>query len=233
MILSETKIQDHSCLVMDPAVIPPGAPVVVTLHGLGTNADDMVPFCEQLGFPGCRFVLPDAPLHLPGYPEGAYAWYDFQAHDRKDIEKSRDYLFKVLDRFSNDPNLRPGPGGSKKPQPVLLVGFSQGGVMSLEAGLNYPGKVAAIVSMSGYMPDPQATLSEPKAALDTPILLVHGAEDPVVPVEGSRYAKEALKKAGYKPLLKEFPMPHTISMESMAEVAGFLREILRNIVHKS
>jgi phospholipase/carboxylesterase len=227
MILSETQIQGNSCLVMDPAVIPPGAPVIVTLHGLGANADDLAPFCEQLGLPDCRFVLPDAPLHLPGYPEGAYAWYDFQAHDRKDIEKSREYLFKILDRFSNDPNLRPGPGGAKKPQSVLLMGFSQGAVMSLEAGLNYPGRIAGIVSMSGYMPEPQATLAKPQAALDTPILLVHGTEDPVVPVEGSRYAMEALKKAGYKPLLREFPMPHTISMESMSEVAKFLREILQ------
>lgn len=227
MILSETQILGHSCLVMDPAVIPPGAPVIVTLHGLGTNADDLAPFCDQLGLPDCRFVLPDAPLQLPGYPEGAYAWYDFEAHDRKDVEKSRDYLFKVLDRFSKDPNPRPGHGGAQKPQPLLLIGFSQGGVMSLEAGLNYPGRVAGIVSMSGYMPDPQATLAKPLASLETPLLLVHGSEDPVVPVQGSRLAAEALRKAGYKPLLKEFPMPHTISMESMSEVAKFLGEILQ------
>ena len=227
MILSETQIQGHSCLVMDPAVIPPGAPVILTLHGLGTNADDLAPFCEQLRLPDCRFVLPDAPLQLPGYPEGAYAWYDFQAHDRKEVEKSRDYLFKVMDRFSNDPNLRPAPGGIKKSNHVILMGFSQGGVMSLEAGLNYPGGMAGIVSMSGYMPHPEATLAKPQAPRDIPILLVHGTGDQVVPVQGSRYAVESLQQAGYKPLLKEFPMPHTISTESMSEVAKFLREILQ------
>jgi phospholipase/carboxylesterase len=226
MIISETRIDGHSCLVMDPPIIPPGAAVIVTLHGLGTNSDDLVPFCEQLNLPGCRFVLPDAPLHLPGYSEGAYAWYDFQAHDRKEIEASRDFLFKVLDRFADDPNLRPTPESGKKQVPLILLGFSQGGVMALEAGLNYKGKMAAIVSMSGYMPDPWATLTKAEASFETPILLIHGTQDQVVPVDGSRHAVESMRKTGYKPVLKEFPMPHTISTESMSEVSKFLQEII-------
>jgi phospholipase/carboxylesterase len=225
MILSETEVQGHSCLVLDPPIIPPAAPVMVVLHGLGTNGDDLVPFCEQLRIPPCRFVLPDAPLHLPGYPEGAFAWYDFQAQDRAQIEKSRDYLFRVLGRFSEDPNLRPAPGTAKKRTTLLLAGFSQGGVMALEAGLNYPGPVAAVVSMSGYMPDPWATLTRAQAPFGTPILLVHGTRDEVVPPEGSRAAGRALREAGYAPVLREFPMAHTMTAESLEEVGRFLGQI--------
>lgn len=226
MIISETQIDKHSCIILDPPIIQPGSAVVIVLHGLGTNSDDLVPFCEQLKLTDCRFVLPDAPLHLPGYPEEAYAWYDFQAHDRKEIEKSRDYLFKVMDRFADDPNLRPAAGAEKRPSPIVLMGFSQGGVMSLEAGLNYKGKIAAIVSMSGYMPDPWATLTKSEAPFDTPILLVHGSEDQVVPLEGSHRAAESLKQTGYNPVLKVFPMGHTITLESLQEVSGFLKEVL-------
>lgn len=227
MILSDVNIQGHSCLVLDPPIIPPGAPVIITLHGLGTNSDDLVPFCEKLNFSNCRFVLPDAPLSLPGYPEGAYAWYDFQAHDRKEVGKSREYLFKVMDRFSNDPNLRPAPGAAKTPTPLILMGFSQGGVMSLEAGLNYKGGVAGIVSMSGYMPDPWATLTKAEAPFETPILLVHGTEDEVVPVEGSRHAAKSMKDTGFSNVtLKEFPMAHQISEESFEAVREFLKKIL-------
>lgn len=223
MIFSESSVDGHSCLVLDPPVVPAGAPVIITLHGLGTNGDDLAPLCEELELPNCRFVLPDAPLHLPGYPEEAYAWYDFEAHDRREIERSRDYLFKVMDRFSNDPNLRPAPGTERAPTPLVLMGFSQGGVMSLEAGLNYKGKVSGIVSMSGYMPDPWATLTRAQAPFELPILLVHGKEDTVVPVEGSRRAAEALIQTGYNSVkLEEFPMAHQITPGSLRTVREFL-----------
>ncbi len=226
MILSEVDVQGHRCLVMDPPVVPPGAPVIVVLHGLGTNGEDLAPLCGELRLPGCRFILPDAPLRLPGYPPGAYAWYDFQAHHRPEIEKSREYLFKVLRRFSDDPNLRKAPE-ENNPQPTLvLTGFSQGGVMALEAGLNYRGKIAAVVSMSGYLPDPWETLTRAQAPFETPILLTHGTEDEVVPVEGSRRAFQALTEAGYHPVIKEFAMPHTLTAESVGEVSRFLREVL-------
>jgi predicted esterase len=91
-----------------------------------------------------------------------------------------------MDRFVNDPNLRPAAGATKKISPIFMVGFSQGGVLSLEAGLLWKGKVAGIVSMSGYMPNEWEILQKAEAPFETPILLLHGSEDPVVPVEGSR-----------------------------------------------
>ncbi len=226
MLHSDVLIQGHHSLVLDPPVIEPGSPVILTLHGLGTNGDDLAPLCEELHIPGCRFVLPDAPLHLPGYPEQAYAWYDFQTYNREEFNKSKEYLFKVMDRFANDPNLRPAPGQDKKHKPIIVTGFSQGGVMSLEGGLNYKGRIGAIVSMSGYMPDPWETLTKAQAPFDTPILLVHGIYDEVVPVEGSRRAKKALEEAGYHPVLKEFPMAHQITEESLNEVRQFIERVL-------
>ena len=107
------------------------------------------------------------------------------------------------------------------------MGFSQGGLMALEAGLNYPGKILAIVSMSGYLPYPRATLQKAKMPFETPILLVHGIEDPLVPVQWSREAQQALQQAGYHPIRKEFHMPHTITEDSLKEVSGFLKETLK------
>jgi phospholipase/carboxylesterase len=212
--------------VAGPENLPPGAPVVLILHGLGTNANDLLPLCEELHLPPCRYVLPDAPLHLPGYDQGAYAWYDFQTNDRKQIEDSRDYLFKVMDSFAKDPNGGAALGGKEGARPLILVGFSEGGVMALEAGLNYKGEIAAIVSMSGYIPDPSATLTDAKAPFGTPILLIHGIKDGVVPVEGSRHATQLLKRKGYKPILRLFPMTHTITTESLGEASKFIQGVL-------
>jgi phospholipase/carboxylesterase len=225
-MLSEMQIQNHRCLVIDPPMIPPNAPVVLVLHGLGTNGDDLAPICNELQLPPCRFVLPDAPLSLRGYPPGAFAWYDFEVHDYYEIKQSREYLFKVMERFANDPNLLPAPGSAREPKSFILAGFSQGGLMALEAGLNYEGKILAIVSMSGYMPYPKQTLQKAKASFETPILLVHGIEDPLVPVQWSRETHQALQQGGYHPVRQEYHMEHTISEDSLSEVSRFLREAL-------
>ena len=130
-----------------------------------------------------------------------------------------------MDHFANDPKTL---GPDKQPAPIIIRGFSQGGVMAMEAGVNYKGKIAGIVSMSGYMPDPAATLKNAAASFDTPILLVHGTEDDVVPIQGSRFAEDALRQTGYKPVLKEFIMGHEISQGSLIAVREFLKKHVGN-----
>jgi phospholipase/carboxylesterase len=107
-----------------------------------------------------------------------------------------------------------------------MMGFSQGGVMSLEAGLNYPGKVEAIVSMSGYIWDSSKTLEHPLAPLRIPILMVHGTSDGIVTEEWTQRTLKGLQQAGYKPVFKEFLMGHQITRDSLSAVTQFLQDVL-------
>src|SRR5580693_9614349 len=181
--LTEVYVQGHRCLVVEPADLPSNAPVVVMLHGFGTNRFELLHLCDQLDIPPCLFVLPDAPLRVARASSEAHAWYDRYTHSRKDMEYSRDYLFAVMDHFSKDfPEATTGfsdpatglsdsstPVEPPQPRPVIIMGFSQGALMSLEAGLNYPGNIEAIVSMSGFIEYPQKTMAHPLAPHQTPI----------------------------------------------------------------
>jgi phospholipase/carboxylesterase len=202
--LTSSAFQGHRILVAEPPTASPAAPTVLILHGLGTDADDLASLAAGFDLPHCRFVLPDAPLRLPGYPEGAYAWYDFERHDPGGFQTSRTYLMGLMDRWAE--------GGS----PLAVTGFSQGGVMALEAGLLWPGGVKGVCSMSGYLPNGPEILPKARAPKTLPLLLVHGTYDGVVPVEGSR-------RAGYSPETAEFPMDHTLTPGSLARVRVFLR----------
>ncbi len=215
--VTEVQIQNHRCLLVTPSNLSAEAPVVFILHGLGANAEDLFPLIEAMNLPPCRYILPDAPIPISDH---AFAWYNQQTNSREDVVKSRDYLFGLMNRFSTE--------GEKQghARPVILLGFSQGGVMALEAGLNDKGKVAAIVSMSGYIWNPGKTLAHPLAPLNTPILMVHGTEDVIVQEDLTQKTVTALKQAGYKPIFKEFEMGHQISKDSLAEVTQYLQKIL-------
>jgi phospholipase/carboxylesterase len=213
----EEAIDHHRCLVIDPDHLTTQTPLVLVLHGYGGDAQNLIPVWKYLDMPPCRVVFCEAIYSLP---EGGFAWYHKLFSDnRRDILESRVHLYKVIQHYLAD---MPG----HDPHPVVLIGFSQGGVMSVETGVNYAGKIAAIVSMSGYMPEPGKTLEKPKAPLDTPILLIHGNEDAIVPITLGHQMNDALKAAGFKPLLKEFSMGHEIRKESLAAVQDFLSRAL-------
>lgn len=237
----EVFVQNHRCWVLEPPNLPPNAPVVFLLHGLGGKADRFKSECENLRLSPCRFVIPDAPI--PWDPVGnalhvyqirkiadeliprtwsfGYAWYASRG-DRKSTVKSRDYLFNLMNQFSKDP---PVNGIAPKPRPIIMMGFSQGGVMALEAGLNYKGKIRAIVSLSGYIWDPAQTLEHPALPLDTPILMLHGKTDKVVDEDLNQRTYNALKRGGYHPVLEELPMGHDVTKDEWNKVSKFLNSI--------
>ncbi|HZR47637.1 MAG TPA: dienelactone hydrolase family protein, partial [Candidatus Manganitrophaceae bacterium] len=110
---------------------------------------------------------------------------------------------------------------------LVLMGFSQGAVMSLDAGLRYSKRVAMIIALSGYLPFPERLPAERSAAsAGTPILLIHGTGDEVVPVDGSRKAHAALLKEGYPVRLQEYPMGHEVIPEELRLIRDELKKRL-------
>ncbi len=220
-------VQGHRCLVVEPPDLSPEAPVILILHGYGTNADETLGISGEFQLPPCLLVLPDGPLPA-NHSDMVHAWYDRITHSRVDIERSRDYLFAVMDYFSREYAAPGEEGPPTRPRPVVIMGFSQGAVMSLEAGVNYRGNIAAIVCMNGYLGDPAKTLAHPAAPLHTPILLVHGTLDPIVQEEMVQTTLEALRRAGYRPFSRGFPVGHVMTAATIRAVSDFLGEILYN-----
>lgn len=233
---STEYVQGHRCLVVAPKDLPPDAPVVLILHGYGTNGDEMLGISGEFQLPPCLIVLPDGPFPTTPYSSFTHAWYNRVTHSRKDIERSRDYLFAVMDYFSKQYSIssdsdvplqapvQTNPGGTGRP--VVIMGFSQGAVMSLEAGVNYKGNIAAVVSMNGYIGEPEKTLAHPAASRRTPILVVHGILDPIVQEEMVQATLEALRRAGYRPISKGFPIGHKMTRGTIQAVSEFLQAVL-------
>src|SRR6476646_25596 len=201
-------VDSHRCLVLEQDHLPQNAPLVVLLHGAHGSATSLVYLWSELHLPPARVACPDGLFFLEGK---GFGWYHKES--QSDIVQSRDYLLKLVQRL-----------GPKRP--VIFAGFSQGGVMSIVTGLHCPNRVLAIVSMSGYIPNPSENLMDLKAPMSVPILMVHGQTDGVIPVPVARRGEKALKAQGYHPVFKTFPMGHTMTEESLDSVRDFLAEVL-------
>jgi phospholipase/carboxylesterase len=161
--------------------------LVVLLHGYGADGNDLIGLAPhwQRMLPTVAFVAPNAPEACPG---AGYQWFPISRLDphemRRGVESAADALNTFLDSELKRLEL---PGDR-----LALVGFSQGTMMSLQVGLARAIKPAAIVGFSGMLAG-----TAPKLGQDAPpILLVHGDQDPMIPVPALFDAAAALGKAG-------------------------------------
>lgn len=186
------------------------------MHGWGANAQDLASLTPYLNLENYYFVFPNAPFPY-SYGSGGKAWYDLaiqgegglaQIQDRAGLAQSRQLLIDWLLALESQTGI--------PLEATILAGFSQGGAMTLEVGLDLP--LAGLVVLSGYMHQ----RDRPFPATFPPILIIHGTQDGVVPIAAARHAQAELIQAGATVEYQEFPMQHEISREAIARVRTFL-----------
>ncbi len=202
-------------LSLEAIAIPPthdGPPtgIIVMLHGWGANSQDLAPLASMLNFPDFLFLFADAPFPHPQVP-GGRMWYNLNTPDYQKLPESQEILIdwlRSLEASTSVPLSR-----------TVLSGFSQGGAMTLDVGLRLP--LAGLVSMSGYLH------GEPEPTGDRlpPTLIMHGTDDPVVPLSAANQVCQVFQALGVSVQYREFPMAHTILPEQMEVMQTFIQEI--------
>ncbi len=204
-------------LLFFPEPCDPVDAVLIGLHGRDANKHAFFPLVRQLSFLRTQWVLPSAPF-LSGPSPDVHRW--FSPSDSRDVERlhSRGELFAVIDA-----QLARGV----KAENVFLVGFSQGAVMSLDAGLRYPRRLGGIVALSGYLADPISLRDEGHPAnARIPIFVGHGKSDDVVPYSTGEDTAEALWEMGYSVEFRGYDAAHRISSEEVKDIRAFLHRHL-------
>ncbi len=207
-------------ILMEPASQPSELPLVVGLHGRGSNAEDLAGLAPMLDLGPCRFVFPNAPLPFDVGPwTRGYAWFEIDDGRRAEgIASSRDILRGFLQELS--------ARFATLPSRMALTGFSQGAIMTLDVGLRYAEPLAGLVAMSGYLFEPETMAPLLPSVRDRKVLIIHGTQDELLSVEGARQARLALRQGGLEPEYHEFVMGHEVTPESLAAVGDFLRRVL-------
>lgn len=182
--------------------------LLIALHGLGDSTAGYAWLPEALGFPWLNYLLVNAPD--PYY--GGFSWYDFTGNETEGIERSRRFLFALLDvqRAKGFPT-----------EQTVLFGFSQGCLMVVDVGFRYPHRFAGLVGVSGYVHRPELLEQQlSPMAKEQRLLFTHGTHDPLIPFALVRQQVERLKLAGLPIEWHEFHKAHTIAGE---EEIGLIR----------
>lgn len=194
-------------------------PLLVLLHGYGSNEADLFGL-ESYFDARYTIVSARAPSTMG---RGAYAWFPLAFSEEGPVvldpaqaEASRqtiaDFIGFCHGEYATDPTR------------VLLVGFSQGAILSAAVALTRPELVRGAVLMSGrILPE-----SAENAVLPNGVkyLVVHGIHDPVLPVKHGRESKETLERLGLAPVYREFPMAHQVSDESLELVTSWADSLI-------
>jgi phospholipase/carboxylesterase len=168
--------------------------LVVFLHGYGADGADLLGLADVLGphLPGVAFAAPDAPDRCVGGGFG-YQWFPIPWLDGSPqalAEAGLDAASQDLNAFLDARLAAEG----LSPQRLVLIGFSQGAMMSLHVALRQSEPLAGVVAISGRLLRPEALQAE--ITVRPPVLLMHGDQDPVVPFEDMGKAGNALVGAG-------------------------------------
>ena len=206
-------------LVQEPKTIKDQNPLLILLHGYGSNEEDLFSFAPEL--PDDSYVISvRAPYDLQPY---GHAWYaiHFDADENKfsdnvqakqSVEIIASFIDEIVKQYPIDTNN------------VTLIGFSQGAILSYATALTYPEKISKVVALSGYFnQEILPEIIDTKAISHLKFFVSHGSVDQVIPVDWARKAKPALENLGLEVEYQEYPIGHGVSPKNFYDFKNWLQ----------
>ncbi len=196
-------------------------PTIVALHGWGASAHDLLGLAPILHAGRALVLCPQGPVALQTGPGSmGYGWFPL-SQGRPPDETAVSMAQGLVEIFLDD-------ACAKYPvdrERLVLAGFSQGGFLAYRLALSDPARFAGLLAMSCWMPGEWAEKLEPDPAHERlPTLVVHGSEDPMVPLERAYAARDALLRLKVPVGFREHAMGHEIRPEALRDILVWLEE---------
>ncbi len=210
-------------------------PLVVLLHGFGAPGDDLVPLWRVMRVPqGTRFAFPAAPLEthmMPGFDSRAW-WHidmlrlqmaiergdprELSGEEPEGLAEARAKLDAFLTEIRR----------ALSPSSLVLGGFSQGSMLSMDVALRTSHSPDALVLLSSTLLAEDVWVPKMKALAGKPIFQSHGTHDPILPFGLAERLKNELVAAGADVTFVPFRGVHEIPPPVLAELCNFLEPVL-------
>jgi phospholipase/carboxylesterase len=194
-------------------------PTIVAAHGWGANAHDLLGLAPYLHGGQALVLCPEGPLELEAGPGLiGHGWFPITQGAPPDPEAFAEGA-RVLGEFI-DRAVETYPVDTDR---LVILGFSQGGVMAYDLALRQPERFAGLVALSSWLPGSLAQSIPKQDALSTlPTLVVHGSQDPMIDIERGHASRDALLELGVPTTYREYEMGHEIQAETLRDLVEWL-----------
>ena len=191
--------------------------MLVLLHGIGSNENDLVSLAGELD-PRLLVVS----LRAPRPYQRGFAWFglDFPGAGRivPNVEQAHETIGDLVRWLA----VAPARLGAD-PQQVYLLGFSQGAMMSLAVLRTAPEKLAGVLALSGLFDDRLvATPAADGAVAHVPVFVAHGVDDRVLPIADGRAIRDRFQPIVENFTYREYPTAHAIGPDERRDIAEWL-----------
>ncbi|WP_159951072.1 alpha/beta hydrolase [Polaribacter septentrionalilitoris] len=213
-------MSDLQYLIRQPKKTIENPPLLVLLHGYGSNEKDLFSFADELP-DDFLIISAQAPLSL-GFD--SYAWYSINFDDingkfsdleeaKVSLEKISNFIDQIKEKYRTNP------------EKTFLLGFSQGAILSYSLSFFHPNKVNYVVALSGYINNDllPETISKD---IKTDYYCSHGTVDQVLPVAWARNSKPFLDNLGLTNVYSEYPVGHGVAPQNFFSFKKWLEERL-------
>jgi phospholipase/carboxylesterase len=205
--------------IREPSLPSESPAVLILLHGLGSNEQDLIGLAPRLD-PSLRVIALRAP-HAYGF--GGYAWFDVEWDEdgnKWDGEQALESLQALVSLFEDFPT-----HFGSKPRKLILGGFSQGAMMTLGLLLRRPDLIDGALLMSGVVLPEFVPSGPPSGLAGKPCLVQHGRLDSVLPIQEGRRVAELLQSYSADYIYREYDMAHEVNLESLTDIGTWLTNI--------
>jgi len=209
-------------LVRTPKISVEKPPLLIMLHGYGSNEQDLFSFAEELP-KEILIISARAPLSL-GF--GSYAWFtihlDGDSSNFFDVSEAKEALSKfslfldeIIAKYQvNNPN-------------IFLLGFSQGTILSTAFALNNPNRIKHVAALSGYVNEKLINEGvNTNTYNDLDFFVSHGTVDQVIPVDWARKTPGYLDNLKIKNSYQEYPVGHGVAPQNFFDLNTWIQKRL-------
>lgn len=194
-------------------------PTVLALHGWGAHAHDLLGLAPIFHGGQALVVCPQGPVSVPVGPGlNGYGWFPITmgappdpAEFAKGADALRTFLDQMLERY---------PVDRRK---LVLLGFSQGGVMAYDFFLRDPERFAGLAALSSWLPPAVAERAAPAESFaGKPVCVMHGTQDTMIDASRAQESRDLLMRLGVGLTYREYEAGHEITPEGLRDLVTWL-----------